>query len=159
MKDPAHPGPDSVDDVLREDHERLDALLLKLETAVTAGVAAALDTLSDVVRGLEYHMAWEDGQLFPAVKGLATAKERRSIESLEIDHERLRDSLRGLESTLRAGDFAGGLTQVQWLGTLLKGHNYDEEHGVYVEADRLLSGEERRCLIERFVASRPKEPV
>ncbi len=44
------------------------------------------------------------------------------------------------------------------MGTLLKGHNYDEEHGAYVEADRLLGGAERRRLIEPFVTGRPREP-
>ena len=47
---------------------------------------------------------------------------------------------------------------VGWLRTLLQGHNYDEEHGVYVEADRLLAAVERRRLIERFEAGRPREP-
>ena len=45
---------------------------------------------------------------------------------------------------------AGAASLVGWLKTLLMGHNYDEEHGVYVEADRLLGADERRRLIERF---------
>jgi hypothetical protein len=47
---------------------------------------------------------------------------------------------------------------VRWLGTLFKSHNHDEEHGVYVEADRLLSDSERRRLLDRFVSDRPREP-
>ena len=82
--------------------------------------------------------------------GSTSAKERRSIESLEIDHERLRDTLKDLEAAVAAGDVAGAGGIVRWLGTLLQGHNYDEEHGVYVEADRLLSPDERRRLMERF---------
>jgi hypothetical protein len=97
-------------------------------------------------------MAWEDQFLFPAVKRVATAKERRSIESLEIDHDRLRDTLGSLESTLAAGDFGTAGTLVRWLRTLLAGHNYDEEHGVYVEADRLLSRADRRRLIAQASA-------
>lgn len=148
---------ESVDDALRGDHERLDELLEKLDEAVSAASPTAPEVLNPFVRALLHHMTWEDQCLFPAVKTLASGKERRSIESLEIDHERLRETLRALESTLAAGDYAAAGSAVRWLETLLKGHNYDEEHGVYVEADRLLSRDQRRRLIERFIASRPGE--
>ena len=95
--------------------------------------------------------------MFPAVKALASAKERRSIESLEIDHDRLRETLQGLETVLAAGDHSSAGPLVSWLKMLLQGHNYDEEHGVYVEADRLLSPPERQSLIKRFEVDRPKD--
>ena len=135
---------DSIDDALGADHERLGALLGELIRGVSA------ETLARFSEGLLHHMTWEEERLFPAVKAVATAKECRSIESLEIDHERIRETLRDLESSLASGDLAVAGTQVRWLETLLKGHNYDEEHGVYEEADRYLSAEERRRLIERF---------
>ena len=135
---------------MRADHERLDDLLRQLEEQVTTGAAAVLDTLDRFSHGLVHHMTWEDNQLFPAVKGVANAKERRSIESLEVDHERLRETLSSLKSSLIAGDDPAARALVSWLGTLLKGHNYDEEHGVYVEADRLLDRAERRRLIDQF---------
>jgi len=119
---------------------------------ILSNASGAREALDRFARGLAHHMTWEDEVLFPAVKAVAGAKERRSIESLEIDHERLRDTLRSLESSLGDGDFAGALTLVRWLETLLRGHNYDEEHGVYVEADRLLLPAERQQMIDRFVA-------
>jgi iron-sulfur cluster repair protein YtfE (RIC family) len=158
MNDTACRNPDSVDDAVAADHERLDGLLLKLKEAVSAQSPGAADELNRLVRSLVYHMSWEDEQLFPAVKGLAGAKERRSIESLEIDHERLWDTLRSLESTIAQRDYVTAVSLVRWLETLLKGHNYDEEHGVYVEADRLLSRAERRMLMERFASGLPREP-
>lgn len=157
MKDTENRRLESVDDALGEDHERLDTLLKKLDSAVSAALPTTPELLRSFVWSLLHHMAWEEQCLFPAVKPLATAKEHRSIESLEIDHERLRDTLQSLESTIAAGDHATAGTLVRWLKTLLQGHNYDEEHGVYVEADRLLNSAERRRLIERFEADRPKE--
>jgi hemerythrin-like domain-containing protein len=151
------PIPDSVDDVLGGDHERLDALLEALIQAVSGSSTAGLELFGRLMRGLHHHMTWEDQWLFPAVKALASAKERRSIESLEIDHERLRETLQSLEPALAAGDYAAAGPGVAWLKTLLQGHNYDEEHGAYVDADRLLSPAERRSLIERFESGRPKE--
>jgi len=149
---------DSVDDALRADHGRLDAFLDKLEESLSARSAGAAEELSHFSRALGHHMAWEDDHLFPLVKDKAGAKERRSIESLEIDHERLRETLGTLESMVAAGDYPAAGTHLGWLRTLLQGHNYDEEHGVYVDADRLLGGPERRQLIERFAAGRPGEP-
>ena len=158
MNDIADRRPESIDDALGRDHERLDRLLATLEAEIRSGSPAAGEVLGRFVRGLEHHMAWEDSHLFPAVKTLASEKERRSIESLEIDHERLRDTLRSLDSTLAAENAGGAEVLVGWLRTLLKGHNYDEEHGVYVEADRLLAAAEKRRLIERFETGRPREP-
>jgi iron-sulfur cluster repair protein YtfE (RIC family) len=157
MNDTSYRSQESVDDALRGDHERLDALLQELDSAVSAASPAAPGALRSFSRALLHHMAWEDHALFPAVKVLASGKERRSIESLEIDHERLRDTLQSLESTLSTGDAGTATMLVRWLKTLLQGHNYDEEHGVYVEADRLLPRSERRGLIERFASGRPED--
>jgi len=147
----------SVDDALGDDHARLGALLEELIRAVSAASPAAQALLARLTRGLLHHMAWEDQALFPAVKALGSAKERRSIESLEIDHERLRETLQRLETALAAGNHVASGPLVNWLKMLLQGHNYDEEHGVYGEANRLINEEERRNLIERFEAGRPKE--
>lgn len=158
MNAPLRPDPDSLDDALRADHQRLDALLSRLEASWASGPQAPGADLAPFARALRHHMDWEDAHLFPAVKPLATAKERRSIESLEIDHERLRETLRTLESALAAGDVGAAEPLARWLSALLQGHNYDEEHGVYVEADRLLAPDERKRLIERFEAGRAFGP-
>lgn len=142
--------PDSVDDVLGGDHAALGRVLEALTAAVDAGATGAAALLGSFSEGLRRHMEWEDGQLFPAVRAHATAAQRRSIESLEIDHERLRDTLKEFRAALEAGNAEDAARLVRWLKTLLDGHNYDEEHGVYVEADRYLPLEERRRLIAAF---------
>lgn len=141
-----------IDDALGNDHERLGGLLARLSVEVAGRSVRAKDLLGSFARDLLRHMTWEEEALFPAVRDRLTAAQQRSVESLEIDHERLRDTLNALESSLAAGDFEKAGTLLDWLETLLKGHNYDEEHGVYVEADRLLDAEERRILLEKFSA-------
>lgn len=157
MSQPQPGDADSVDDVLGADHERLGAHLAALIDAVQTGSPGASKALEVFARGLAAHMDWEERSLFPAVAERATAAQKRSIESLEIDHERLRETLNGLKSALDAGDGEAARQSVGWLETLLKGHNYDEEHGVYVEADRYLSVEERRRMIDQFRKSSTKE--
>src|SRR5262245_1706657 len=76
MNDTAHRSLDSVDDALRGDHERLDAQLEKLESAISASSPTALEVLGPFVRALHHHMTWEDHSLFPAVKVLADGKQR-----------------------------------------------------------------------------------
>jgi len=147
--------PDSVDDVFGEDHQVLGGILERLRSAIQASSTQALGILEELARGLQAHMTWEEEQLFPIVSSRATPAQKRSIESLEIDHERLRETLARLRSSLSGQDFGSAAPQRDWLETLLRGHNYDEEHGAYVEADRSLSAEERRALIARFREGRP----
>jgi hemerythrin-like domain-containing protein len=155
MSDAANGGSDSLDDVLGADHLRLDGRLSALEAAIGARSAEATGVLKRFSEGLIRHMTWENEVLFPAVRGLATPAQRRSIESLEIDHERLRETLEALDASLAAADFSAAREQVTWLKALLQGHNYDEEHGVYEEADRLLAPAERRRLADQFRALPP----
>ncbi len=144
------PDPNSVDEVFGEDHQLLGALLERLRSAIGAGSPEALEIQEAFAQGLKAHMSWEEELLFPAVFTHATSAQKRSIESLEIDHERLRDTLSSLHSSLAMGDFGTARTLADWLETLLRGHNYDEEHGVYVEADQYLGEDLRRRLIEQF---------
>lgn len=147
---------DSIDDTLGADHEYLDTLLRALESAVSAGSVHSREATQRFSQALQHHMKWEEDRLFPAVKEQATDRERRSIESLEIDHDRLRDALHSLESALEHGKQAAVGNVLQWLGVLLKGHNFDEEHGVYVVADRVIGSVDRKRLIEQFKAGQPK---
>jgi hemerythrin-like domain-containing protein len=140
----------SIDDTLGDDHERLGVILGQLREALGHGSEGAGELLKRFCGDLFRHMTWEEEDLFPAVRGRANPTQRRSIESLEIDHERLRETLTDLESALAAGDYGTAGRQVEWLEILLKGHNDDEEHGVYEEADRLLGSEERQGLLEKF---------
>jgi hypothetical protein len=140
--------PGSIDDLLGEDHARIGSLLKAFSEAWRSGSPDAPGLLRRIDQGLRAHIRWEEEALFPAVRERATAAERRSIESLEIDHVRIGETLEAIAAALAsAGDVAGPLDRLE---IYLKGHNYDEEHGVYVEADRYLTPEERRRLLERF---------
>lgn len=144
--------PDSLDEILGADHQRLDGRLSAVEGAIEGRSEDASPTVKAFSDGLLRHMTWENEVLFPAVRGLATPAQRKSIESLQIDHERLRETLQALEASIAASDFTAARDHVAWLRTLLQGHNYDEEHGVYVEADRLLTADDRRRLAAQFKA-------
>lgn len=135
---------DSVDDVLGADHERVSVLLRALRDAPESAAFRSLDA------ALRRHIRWEEEVLFPAVRPRATEAEKRSIDSLRIDHERIGETLDRIASALGSGGLADARQGLERLDIYLRGHNYDEEHGVYVEADRYLSAAERRALLARL---------
>ena len=148
--------PDSIDDWLGKDHERIEALLDGLVDAVHTHSTAAPAVFEEVDQALRIHMKWEEEVLFPAVRVRASETQRRSIESLQIDHERIVETLKFLGTALRATEYKEARMWMEWLDVLLQGHNYDEEHGVYNDADQLLDPGERRLLLESFTPSSMK---
>lgn len=143
-----------MDDRLGLDHERLGALLEEVRRSLetrSPGAAGALDSFEKALLG---HMEWEEKHLFPAVGARCSARSRKSIESLEIDHERIRETLTDVRTGLMNGDWPQSAQSLARAETFLEGHNYDEEHGVYVEADSLLGPGERRDLLDRFEQAR-----
>ncbi len=140
---------DSVDDALGADHARLDLLLRRLQEWPSRGNLDAFE------RGLAPHIEWEEQQLFPAVRPLLNAAQTKSLESLEIDHQRIRETLAATRTALEAVDLPLARERIGLLASYLQGHNADEERGVYVEADRLLRADERARLLDAFRAGAP----
>jgi len=140
----------SVDDALTEDHVRLDGLFSGLRSAVARrdpGAAAAQDAFE---RRLFRHMTWEEEILFPALRAAAARYPERKIESLVIDHARIREKLLDLAAQLRGSAWIEAGQAVEDLWALLEGHNRDEEKGVYSDADRMIPAAERVRLLSRW---------
>lgn len=140
---------DSIDDTLGADHERLHLLLRRLQEWPSRG------NLDGLERGLGPHMVWEEKVLFPAVRALLNAAQKKSLESLEIDHERLRETLASIRVALEAVDLPLARQRIDLLAGYVEGHNADEERGVYVEADRLLDSAQRTLLLDSFRTGPP----
>ena len=145
-------APSSLDDALTEDHVRLDALLRALLQSTMQrdpGCLAALDVFE---RRLLRHMSWEEGALFPALREGGNRSLLRNLESLVIDHARLRESLTHLRSQLQAGEWSKVDRSIEILGQFLEGHNRDEEKGAYTAADQRISDLYRRRLLTEWRA-------
>jgi hemerythrin-like domain-containing protein len=150
MNRPAVDVRESIDEVLGDDHRRLGGLLGRLREALRSRSPSAIEPLEWLGLELGHHMAWEEEELFPAVRPVANAEEKRHLESLQIDHERLRDALTELRAALLTEDYAAADLLYGQLDAFLQGHNADEERGVYVLADRALSPDVRRRLLGAF---------
>ena len=129
---------ETLDDLLRADHDRLDLLL----SFAKEDPAAAWELRVGLLR----HIAFEEELLFPALKGIP----ERTIESLKIDHEVIRGHLDRLVGFAQEGNAA---RQAETAGTLeiyLQGHNRDEEFGVYREIEARIPAPARAALIEKL---------
>jgi len=98
-------------------------------------------------------MTWEEETLFPALRAADDRYPGKKIESLVIDHARIRERLGALASEIGGMEWADANRSVEDLWVLLEGHNRDEEKGVYTDADRLIPESGRRDLLVRWRAS------
>lgn len=140
----------SLEDRLTRHHERIDALMQRLSAALSGRSEGAAGVFHELAAQLEYHMTWEDEQLFPAVRECVPSFPARSLESLSIDHERIRSTLATLRGAVASGDGPGARSSLDALRVFLEGHNRDEEFGIYPAADRGLCEDRRRKLLESF---------
>src|SRR5262245_2616427 len=129
---------ETLDDLLRADHDRLDRLLGRARRDPAA--------VQELRSGLLRHIAFEEESLFPALKGIS----HRTIESLKIDHEVIRGHLDRLASFAETGDEARQTDTAGTLEIYLQGHNRDEEFGVYREIERQISEPDRAALIAKL---------
>jgi iron-sulfur cluster repair protein YtfE (RIC family) len=143
----------SVDDALTDDHVRLDGLFRTLRRSVENRDPGSEGLRSEFERRLFRHMTWEEETLFPALRAADGRYPEKKIESLVIDHARIRERLQDLSTEVAAKEWTGAGQSVEDLWVLLEGHNRDEEKGVYTDADRLIPETERQVLLARWRAS------
>jgi hemerythrin superfamily protein len=139
----------SIEDALSRDHEMIDAVFYRLSASLKDEASDARAPLEELVRRLGYHMQWEEDVLFPAARSVARISQK-GIESLVLDHLRIRETLQWLETEIRQNHLDTARVVMDSLRVFLIGHNRDEEHGVYAEADRYLPPERRRQALEAF---------
>ena len=140
----------SVDDALTQDHVQLDGLFRSLRMAVEECEAGSSAVQEVFEKRLFRHMTWEEESLFPALRAAEGCYPERKIESLVIDHARIREKLLQLASNLREWKWTHAAQAVEELWVLLEGHNRDEEKGVYTDADRLIPAAERLRLLNQW---------
>lgn len=141
--------PLSLGDFLAEDHEKIDESLTLLERMLERDGADAVRHFQGMAERLENHMGWEEKVLFPAVPPSSRPLERH-VESLRIDHERIRRVMNELGSAISEGRCSEARALLDDLRVYLEGHNRDEEYGIYVEADRVLDAEAKRRMMDLF---------
>ena len=146
--------PSSIDDALTADHVQLDGQFKTLSDLISRKSPEASPLLDRMADDLGFHMRWEEEVLFPTLLQTISGYSRHAIESLLIDHERIRSALSQLRTALTKKDYPDCGGALENLHAFLVGHNGEEEIGAYSNADRLLPPEERDRLVRLWTARR-----
>jgi hypothetical protein len=144
----------TIDDLLRDDHERLSGIFRRFRQSIGGNGAAAGREFRRFRRGLERHIAFEEEVLFPAMR--RAGHPERSLDSLAADHEVIAEHLEAVQEALDSGDADRARRAAESLDIYLEGHNRDEEAGVYREAFRSLAAAEGAGLAGAFRAGRAR---
>jgi len=142
----------SIDDALTDDHVQMDGLFRTLRVAIVGREPGSAAIQEVFEQRLFRHMMWEEQALFPALRAADGRYPERKIESLVIDHARIREKLLQLASNIRESTWTDAARAVEDLWVLLEGHNRDEEKGVYTDADRMIPAAERIRLLNQWRA-------
>lgn len=141
---------EKIDDLLRSDHERLNALWSRLKGLIDQIDPEAPRVLAEFSSGLKRHIEFEETELFPALRRSLRRPSERAIESLVIDHQVILEQLDLLRIHFGHRRIVEALQAAGRLETFLEGHNRDEEIGVYHDADRVISAADHASLVARF---------
>ena len=115
----------SINDVLTEDHRRLDDLLEEFQGSKPKDSARAKGLLARFVSALHRHLRWEEAILFP----LFEQKSGQSglTRTLLAEHQEIRERLEALSERLEQTDAESGYEE-KMLVEELGGHNAREEY-------------------------------
>lgn len=136
----------SIEMLLSEDHQAIDALYDEyLEIKLTNPVAA-LDSFRKYKASLLRHIKCEEDLVFPVLRRFPSERACEEVFTLREEHQIIIPLLMEVEKELKQGN---DLTSSERrLFEELHEHNAREEMHVYGPLDRLLSESEKRAVVE-----------
>lgn len=128
---------DSLTELFRLDHRRLDVILAAAKQALRAGdIARARTQFSEFRDGLERHIVVEEEVLFPAFESLTGVSESGPTQGMRLEHVELRKLMAEVAAELgRPGD-ESSTTPLAALTARIYAHNGKEERILYPGVDR-----------------------
>ena len=129
---------------MSRDHSRLDYIFQEFRKSKKAAEAEQL--FLEFRAGIERHIKWEEDILFPL------AKKKRGddppiIDELIVQHNRIKEDLRGLADSLKARD----TTLEKDLEQLLAAHDKMEEEDMYPWIDNYIDDKAKKEALSRMV--------
>ena len=122
---------ESLSDVFRQDHERLDASLKAARQSAQSGAAgAARAAFAEFRSGIERHMAVEEAALFPAYESRYGASNPLT-SILRKGHAELRVFFSEMDESLAEDDAEEFLALADTVGQILLHHDRKEEEELY----------------------------
>ena len=135
--------------LLKQDHEKVKALLKKLQKSTEKGANGRARLLQQVQTELEVHMRFEEEVFYPAFRAAVDSKDGEKMYFEAVEEHRAATMV--LNDSLRADpgspSFAG---KVKVLAELVLHHAQEEEKEMFPKARKALSLPERRELAEQL---------
>lgn len=146
-------GPRSVTEYLQGDHERLAAILERVDRLAEVGdFAEAGPRFSEFACGLGRHIDAEESILFPAFETW-TGHAGGPTVVMRDEHVRIRARMEAVAGALAARDAAATRRAIAALIALLSVHNMKEEEVLYPMTDQAAGGpREQDDLVKRLQA-------
>ena len=129
--------PESLTHLLSLDHRRLDAILAAVKQALRSGdIAQGFARFSQFREGLERHIAFEEGVLFPVLEPLSAGAGGGPTHVMRLEHSEIRRLIAEIASELERGGHDGHTTPLAALTARIYAHNGKEERILYPAMDQ-----------------------
>ena len=125
-----------------EDHDRLDELFRQFQTLKYTDFAKAKESFRQFKVGLERHILWEEGILFPEFEAKTGMQNVGPTEVMRMEHRQIKGLLQEMNAKVCAENPQTELEEASFL-SILSLHNEKEEHILYPAIDDMLNSQER----------------
>ncbi len=124
------------------DHDRLDDLFASYQAHKRSDMGKAKDLFEEFRAGLERHIVWEEGLLFPLWEQKTGMSDAGPTVVMRAEHRQIHQLLDRIQSAIAAGNVESDRAE-QGLADILTSHNMKEERVLYPAIDQVMSEEER----------------
>ena len=128
-----------------QDHDRLDELFKTFQKLKRSDFAKAKEAFKAFKFGLQRHIVWEEGVLFPLWEEKTGMSEGGPTFVMRAEHRQIGQQLEAIHGKV-ADQNPDSDQEEQALLDLLGSHNMKEERVLYPAIDQLTSAEERETV-------------
>ena len=135
----------TISEFYEQDHDRLDELFKTYQKLKRSDFAKAKEAFKAFKLGLQRHIVWEEGVLFPLWEEKTGMSEGGPTFVMRAEHRQIGQQLEAIHGKV-AEQNPDSDQEEQALLDLLGSHNIKEERVLYPAIDQLTSAEERETV-------------
>lgn len=132
-----------------QDHDRLDELFKTFQQLKRSEFAKAKEAFNEFRLGLQRHIAWEEGLLFPLWEKKTGRSEEGPSVVMRAEHRQIELQLEAIHGKVVEQN-PDSDKEEQALLDLLGSHNRKEERALYPAIDQIASAEEREAVFQKM---------
>lgn len=134
-------------DFMMADHARLDGIFKEFDKLKSDNLTGAKPFFQKFKLGLERHILWEEGILFPIFEEKTGMSDGGPTAVMRMEHHEIKDFLEKINSEILTGELEEIDIAKNGLLDVLHTHNQKEESILYPSIDNMLTDQEREKAI------------